>query len=192
MSGEAVPSKPPRRRKRESKSGRWSGPRPVTEAVSLYAQGLSIRAVAIRLGCGYGMINSLLHDAGVTLRPKTPTTERSIRVDAAEVELARRVREQRERRNLTQLHVATMIGISRRAMSSIETGHRRVSAQDLWHLAQVLATSIEALLGMEGVGVRDETVCTLLSVIDELSAADRVTLLMFAKSIRAAGGKQHD
>lgn len=40
------------------------------KAAHLYAQGCTIRSIAIQLGRSYGATHALLHEAGVTMRPR--------------------------------------------------------------------------------------------------------------------------
>ncbi|MFD9867510.1 helix-turn-helix domain-containing protein [Streptomyces niveus] len=40
------------------------------DLASLYRAGSSIRGIAARTGRSYGAVHQLLHDAGVTLRPR--------------------------------------------------------------------------------------------------------------------------
>ncbi len=54
----------------------------------------------------------------------------------------------REKAGLTQDYVAKVLGISRPAVTSIETGRRRVSADELVRLAKALRVTTDHILGL--------------------------------------------
>jgi len=62
-------------------------------------------------------------------------------------ELARRIRELRESRGLTQAEVAAALGLHRPAVSEIEAGRRAVTAEELSGLCRLLAVPVHVLLG---------------------------------------------
>lgn len=64
-------------------------------------------------------------------------------------DLAKRVRSLRLKAGLSQDELAHQLGVSRPTMSQIETGDRRVSADELPRLADALGTTVGALLGTE-------------------------------------------
>jgi len=64
--------------------------------------------------------------------------------------IGRKLKELRERRNLSQEKLAEMLDIPRPAISQIENGTRSVSADELVSMSKVLGTHIETLLGTRG------------------------------------------
>jgi transcriptional regulator with XRE-family HTH domain len=110
---------------------------------------------------------------------------RDIRVDEEGLKLAERLRTEREYLNLKQEQVADVLGISRAAVSAIETGRRKVSGQELKQLAKLFGTSVDRLLGADL--QEDETTQALFRTAKELSAHDRAQVLRFAEFLRNAG-----
>jgi transcriptional regulator with XRE-family HTH domain len=108
-----------------------------------------------------------------------------IRVDQDGMKLAERIRTEREYLNLKQEQVAAALNISRAAVSAIETGRRRVSSQELKHLAALFATSVDRLLGAEP--EQDPTSVALFRATKALSERDREQVLRFAEFLRNAG-----
>jgi transcriptional regulator with XRE-family HTH domain len=60
--------------------------------------------------------------------------------------IARTVRAERAARGWTQAHLAAEVGLSARAMSELETGKRRVMADDLLPLCRALGMTLPQLL----------------------------------------------
>ena len=88
-------------------------------------------------------------------------------------ELARRLREVRERCNMTQAAVAKYVGIARSAVTEIETGRRRVSGLELHRFAYLYGCDIEELLTEE---FAEREPITALFRRHEGSAVDEDTL----------------
>jgi putative transcriptional regulator len=59
--------------------------------------------------------------------------------------LDNRIREERSRRNLTQADLATMVGVSRKTINTVENGIFVPSTVLSLRLARALGTSVEAL-----------------------------------------------
>ena len=57
------------------------------------------------------------------------------------------IREEREKRNLSQQAIANMLGINRRTYSAYETGVRSLPVEILLQLADIFETSTDYLLG---------------------------------------------
>ena len=66
--------------------------------------------------------------------------------------LGQRVAERRKAQGLTQAELATRLGISQQLVASYEGGRRRLPVALLPTLAQHLAVSVEALLGLTNGG----------------------------------------
>jgi transcriptional regulator with XRE-family HTH domain len=115
----------------------------------------------------------------------TEDSGRDIRVDEEGLRLAERLRAEREYLNLKQEQVAEVLGISRAAVSAIETGRRKVSGQELKQLAKLFGISVDRLLGADP--EEDETTQALFRTAKELSAPDRAQVLRFAEFLRNAG-----
>lgn len=70
-------------------------------------------------------------------------------MNAMNAQIGKKVKDLRERRNLSQEKLAKMLGISRPAVSLIENGARTVSADELVGLSKALDVHVETLLGMK-------------------------------------------
>jgi len=65
------------------------------------------------------------------------------------VEIGRRIKELRERAEVSQQRLAGMLGVSRPTITQIEKGKRKVSSDELAKLAQIFNLSVEGLLCSE-------------------------------------------
>ena len=63
--------------------------------------------------------------------------------------IGQRVKELRERHDMSQQALADALGVSRPAVSEIESGSRKVAAEELVKLSRVFAVSVDYLLGLE-------------------------------------------
>jgi transcriptional regulator with XRE-family HTH domain len=70
-------------------------------------------------------------------------------MSTSENQLGRRVREIREKLGINQEKLASVLGISRPAVSQIENGERRVCAEELRSLASAFNISVDRLLDLE-------------------------------------------
>lgn len=61
--------------------------------------------------------------------------------------LGRRIAEQRNKRGLTQVQLAAILGVAQQTYASYETGTRRIDLSSLSTLAKALATDEITLLG---------------------------------------------
>ena len=94
-----------------------------------------------------------------------------------------RLKKAREYRGLSQDEVARHIGISRSAISLMESGTRRVSAAELSQLAGLYKATMESLTG-HGSG-DTETVSMVARATADLSEKDQDEVLRFAEFLRA-------
>lgn len=76
-------------------------------------------------------------------------TIRNMAEDEVIREIGRRVRSRRERRELTQMGLAELVGISRSYVAQMENGKRAASFAVLIRVAEALDIPIEELLGGE-------------------------------------------
>ncbi len=80
----------------------------------------------------------------------------SKRVDEFDVELGRKVREFREFRGISQQKLAEHLGVSFQQIQKYETGTNRISAVNLWRIADVFGVPIEDFQPFESTtGVQD-------------------------------------
>jgi len=93
--------------------------------------------------------------------------------------LAKRIKETREYLDFTQQQVAEALSLPRSAVSDIETGKRRVSADELKRIANLFRHPVSHFLGEERELAPD--VAALARTAENLSVADRKELLRFAK-----------
>lgn len=99
--------------------------------------------------------------------------------------LGKRIKEEREYRGLSQDEVARYLGVPRSAVSLIESGARRVSAEELSRLAELYQTTMESLTGHGTEAVEPESVRLLARATAELSPTDRDEVLRFAQFLRS-------
>jgi transcriptional regulator with XRE-family HTH domain len=100
-------------------------------------------------------------------------------IDPARVAIAERLKAAREQAGLSQGQAARLLGLHRPAISEIEAGRRRVSAEELARLAGVYDVSISWLTSGDS-EVPDPSV--------ELAARDLDIVLQLLRSLRKAGG----
>jgi len=97
-----------------------------------------------------------------------------------------RLREAREYLGFSQEEVARYMGVSRSALSNIETGQRKVDALELKKLSTLYKRPVTYFTGedpeVEAVG---EDVAHLARKASELSVEDRAELARFADFLRA-------
>ena len=93
--------------------------------------------------------------------------------------MGKRIRETREYIGLTQQQIASALSVPRSAISDIETGKRKVTAEELKSLADLFKHPVSHFLGEEP-DVADD-VAILARTAENLSENDRKELLRFAK-----------
>lgn len=114
------------------------------------------------------------------------TDERAPREEEA-VEIGQRLRSSREYLGLSQEEAASYMGVSRPAISNVESGKRKVSAEELRRFARLYRRPYEYFLGETEEVADDETVGALFRTTRELSEGDREQVLSFALFLRNAG-----
>ena len=102
--------------------------------------------------------------------------------------LGDRLREAREYLGLSQQEVSTLLGVSRPAVSQIESGRRKVSTLELREFARVYRRPYEWLVGETEPSPEDEVTQALYRTTRELSERDKAQLLSFAQFLNGAGG----
>ncbi|WP_216325695.1 helix-turn-helix transcriptional regulator [Deinococcus aestuarii] len=118
-----------------------------------------------------------------------PQTREYVLDAEQERRLAERVKEARDYLGLSQEFVADRIGISRPAMSALETGKRKISSIELHKLARLLKKPLEYFFDDDEVlaGPQDETAQALYRASKGLSEQDKQQVLRFAEFLRQAG-----
>ncbi|MXZ71111.1 MAG: helix-turn-helix transcriptional regulator [Acidobacteria bacterium] len=102
-----------------------------------------------------------------------------------QIVLSRRLKEAREYRGFSQEEVAHHLGVPRSAISLIEGGSRRVSAEELSKLAKLFQVTMESLTGHDRDASEPESVRMVARAAADLSATDRDEVLRFAEFLRA-------
>lgn len=95
-------------------------------------------------------------------------------------ELGRRIREAREYRGFSQEDVAAVLGISRSAVSLVESGGRRLDVLEIGKLAKLFGCSIDELTA-EPDKRTDASIQMLARAAATLSAEDREEVVRFAQ-----------
>lgn len=98
--------------------------------------------------------------------------------------LAARLKEIREYLELSQQDAAEAAGLTRLAISAIETNRRRVESLELQALAKAYGQSIAYFLEDEAVTAEDADIAHLAREAKALSDSDRSELLRFAQFLR--------
>ncbi len=105
--------------------------------------------------------------------------------------LGERLREAREYLGFSQEEVATFLGVSRSALSNMETGQRKVDALELKKLAGLYKRRTAYFTGEEAEDVSfGADVSHLARKVADLSADDREELGRFADFLRARKHKK--
>lgn len=105
-------------------------------------------------------------------------------------QIAQRIREAREYLGLSQGAVADAIGVPRPSISMMESGQRKVSADELRKLAKLYRKPYEYFLGEDIVDENAESAesaTALFRAAKDLSENDRLQVLRFAEFLRNAG-----
>jgi len=111
--------------------------------------------------------------------------------DADRKTLGERLREAREYLGFSQDQVATFLGVSRSALSLIETGQRKVDALELKQLAGLYKRPVGFFTGEAAEEVTfGADVKHLARTVSELSPDDREELGRFADFLRARKQKK--
>jgi transcriptional regulator with XRE-family HTH domain len=105
--------------------------------------------------------------------------------DVAQTQLALRLKEAREYLGLSQQFVADETGLSRAAVSAIETSRRKVEALELDRLAALYKFPLTHFLG--GAVEEPPSIRALARQAAELSENDRAEVLRFAQFLRGFG-----
>lgn len=100
------------------------------------------------------------------------------------MELADRVKAEREYLALSQEQVAQALGVSRAAVSAMETGRRKISSVELAGLAKLYGTSTDRLLGNPVPA--DDSATQLFRATKGLSDRDKEQVLRFAEFLSRA------
>ena len=99
--------------------------------------------------------------------------------------LAERLREAREYVGLSQDEVATKLGLTRPAVTNIESGSRKVSATELSAFAKLYGRSLDYLVNGKGTVVAEnEKVAFLARAARDLTKHDLRELAQFAEFLR--------
>lgn len=101
-------------------------------------------------------------------------------LDVAEI-----IRQEREYLELTQEEVSIATGISRSSISKIESGQRKVDAEDLKKLSAVLRVTTDYLLGVARPDSEKDEVSLLARKFGDLSENDQRELIRFADFLSA-------
>jgi transcriptional regulator with XRE-family HTH domain len=104
--------------------------------------------------------------------------------------LGERLREAREYLGFSQDQVATFLGVSRSALSLMESGQRKVDALELKKLAGLYKRSLGYFTGDEEDASIGADVKHLARKVSDLSSEDREELVRFADFLRARKQKK--
>lgn len=119
------------------------------------------------------------------MNDETPALENG--EEQAWAQLGERLRGAREYLGLSQEDVAEHMGLSRPAISNVESGKRKVSTFELTRFAQLYRRPYEYFLGETDELVDDEVSGALFRTAQELSDSDKEQVLRFAQFLRGAG-----
>jgi transcriptional regulator with XRE-family HTH domain len=134
----------------------------------------------------------LAHQGGPGAAPPSqpPVTEESTSGSADGLDgerrlLAERLRETREFLGISQQEAADTAGLTRLAISAIETGRRKVESVELRALSRVYGQPVAYFLPASDVEAPPEEVQFIARAAKELEPDDRAELLRFAKFLKS-------
>ncbi|RQT56334.1 XRE family transcriptional regulator [Burkholderia cepacia] len=107
-------------------------------------------------------------------------------IDEQRLQMAKRLREAREYLGLSQDEVANALGISRPAVTNIESGVRKVDALELDKLAKLYGRPVQALLTGGEPEANDARVEFLARAIRGLSERDLNEVSRFAEFLKSS------
>ncbi len=107
-------------------------------------------------------------------------------LSAQRLAIAGRLREAREYLGLSQEEVASVLKLSRPAVTNIEAGTRKVDALELAHLARLYGRPVSYLLSGEQKGA-DARVAFAARAVRGLSDNDLTEVARFAEFLRMSG-----
>src|SRR6266702_2446817 len=106
--------------------------------------------------------------------PTTPDVARLYEI------LGQRVRQVRERQQLKQEDVATLVGLSRATITQVESGHQKLPLQSLYLIAAALGAAIaEFLPTVEELSSTDRDILARVSSDPNLTTHERKALTEF-------------
>ena len=88
-------------------------------------------------------------------------------------QLGQRIHQLRKEQNLTQVHLAEMLGIKQQVVASYEIGRRRVPVSLIPPLAKALGVSVEDLLGLENTTLKRGPTPKLQQQVEQISRLPR-------------------
>lgn len=104
--------------------------------------------------------------------------------EALRVEMGVRLREAREYLNFSQEEVAIALGVSRPAVTNIESGSRKVESLELAKMARLYGRSVTYFLSGEEEVAADEKVVFAARALSGLSGRDLEEVTKFANYLR--------
>lgn len=105
--------------------------------------------------------------------------------------IASRLRTAREMAGLSQAQVAKMLGLHRPSVSEMESGRRRVSADELTKLAEIYSVDIEWLAGSEVISKHDdERIHFAARQLAKLKVDDLDKVMNLLSALRPKKGKR--
>ena len=99
--------------------------------------------------------------------------------------LQERIREYRTQMHLSQEYVADHLGISRAAVTQIELGKRRVSAEELAGFSQLFGVSADTLLHGETLAGPSALFARSFENLNENDQAEIMNLIKFKEMMKA-------
>ena len=103
--------------------------------------------------------------------------------DSTRAAIAQRLRTAREHAGLSQGQVARMLGLNRPAISEMEAGRRKVSAEELSHLAKIYDVSL-SWLTRDSPEVPDPAVELAARELAKLKKNDLDNVLQLLRTLR--------
>lgn len=110
--------------------------------------------------------------------------------DQRRLQIAARLREAREYLGISQDEVASVLGISRPAVTNIESGSRKVEAVELDELARLYGRPVSYFLEGEQQRAQQERVEFLARKLSGLSQKDLLEVERFAEFLRTSPKKK--
>ncbi|MNY28061.1 anaerobic benzoate catabolism transcriptional regulator [compost metagenome] len=101
--------------------------------------------------------------------------------------MAARLKDAREYLGLSQDEVAVTLGISRPAVTNLESGNRKVEAIELDQLAKLYGRSVDYFLSGQNEETPEKTAAFYARTLKDLSKKDLDEVARFAEFLRTSG-----
>lgn len=101
-------------------------------------------------------------------------------------EVGARIRQAREAKKLSQLHLAEILNVSPSYLSNIETGKQNMSIMVLYNLCNALEVTADWILRNNSPEATVITISEISSLLDDCSPNEREAIVKMVQSMKSA------